>query len=54
MIKVGDTITPKRRSGIGGVVRKIGKDFNGRPLYILTSGTMYTEAEIKGGTSKEK
>ena len=47
MIKVGDTITPKRRSAIGGVVRKISKDFNGDPLYILTNGTMYREEEIK-------
>lgn len=47
MIKIGDTIVPKKRSALKGVVRKIGKDFNGRPLYILTNGIMYIEEEIK-------
>ena len=47
MIKIGDTVTPKKHSALKGVVRKIGKDFNGRPLYILVNGTMYTEEEIK-------
>lgn len=47
MIKVGDTVTIKKGPLLKGMVRKIGKDFNGRPLYILTSGNMYTEKEVK-------
>ena len=47
MIKVGDTVTTKTRPILIGTVRKISKDFNGRPLYILTNGNMYTEEEIK-------
>ena len=46
MIKVGDTVTTKKRPILTGVVRKIGKDFNGKPLYILTNGNMYTEKEM--------
>jgi len=47
MIKIGDTVIPKKRPILKGVVRKIGRDFNGRPLYILDNGTMHTEEEIK-------
>lgn len=47
MIKIGDTVTIKKYPTLKHTVRKIGKDFNGRPLYILTNGNMYTEKEIK-------
>jgi hypothetical protein len=47
MIKVGDTVILKKGPILKGVVRKIGKDFNGKPLYILTNGNMYTAEEIK-------
>ena len=46
MIKIGDTVTPKKHPVLKDKVRKIGKDFNGDPLYILENGTMYTKDEL--------
>ncbi len=44
--KVGDSVTPKKHPLLKGVVKKIGKSFDDKPLYILDNGTMHTEEEL--------
>ena len=46
-IKVGDPVTPKKYPCLKGIVKKIGKSYDDKPLYILDNGAMYTEEEIK-------
>ena len=47
MINVGDLVTPKKHPVLKDKVRKIAKDFNGNPLYILENGCMYTAKELE-------
>ena len=46
MIKVGDTVIPKTRPLLKGTVKKIGKSFDDKPLYILDNGCLFTEEEL--------
>ena len=47
MIKIGDMVISKRCPTLKGVVKKIGKSFDDKPLYILDNGCMFTEEELK-------
>ena len=47
MIKIGDKVTPKKSPTLNGIVKKIGKSFDDKPLYILDNGCMFREEELK-------
>ena len=47
MKKVGDKVTSKKFPLLKGVVKKIGKSFDDKPLYILDNGCMFTEDELQ-------
>ncbi len=40
MIKIGDTVTPKKLPLLKSEVKRIDKDYNGDPLYILENNTI--------------
>ena len=52
MIKVGDTVIPKKHPSLKGVVKNISKAYDGSALYILDNGCMYTEEEVNIKTTK--
>ncbi len=47
MIKVNDTVIPRQYPELKSKVKKIGRDFNNEPLYILKNGCMYTKHELQ-------
>ena len=47
MIKIGDTVTPKKSPALKSKVLRIDKDFNGDPLYVLENNTLWIKSDLK-------
>jgi len=47
MIKVRDEVTPKKFPSLKSKVKRIDRDFNDEPLYVLENNTLWTKNDLK-------
>ena len=47
MKAIGELVTPKKQPLLASKVKKITKDYEGKPLYVLENHTAYIEEELQ-------